>query len=249
LGICDLPVLVKAHTEPVNGVLTISTDGSYTYLPTSNYHGTDSFTYQICDLDGDCSTATVTITVKTVNDLPLAIDDKEDLQVDGVLEGSVGDNDTLSEDGGNEWSLLNSPSNGKIVFNPDGTYIYTPNVSYMGSDSFTYELCDLDGDCSQGMATVTIEDVLSPNQILTPNGDGNNDTFIIQGIELYPVNKVIVYNRWGNIVYQRNNYKNEWDGNSNVNKIGSNSLPIGTYYYLIDYGKDRHKTGFVYLDR
>ncbi|HAH25891.1 MAG TPA: hypothetical protein DCL77_19390, partial [Prolixibacteraceae bacterium] len=242
LGICDLPVFLKAHTEPVNGTLTILSDGSYTYIPAPNYHGMDSFTYQICDANGDCSTASVTITIKSVNDLPLAVSDEENLQVDGTLEGSVGKNDILSGDGENVWNLLNPPSYGIILFNTDGTFSYTPNTNYIGIDSFTYKLCDLDGDCSEEKMTVHIQDVLLPNQILTPNGDGDNDTFIIKGIELYSNNRLTMYNRWGNIVYQRNNYQNEWDGNSNVNRLGSKSLPIGTYYYLIDYGKNRHKT-------
>ena len=248
-GLCNMPVLVKDHTEPVHGNLTITGDGRYTYTPNDHYYGTDTFTYQICDFDGDCSVAKVTITVEDVNDLPLAIDDLENIQLDLVLEATVADNDILSNDGGNVWTLLDLPANGTILFHQDGSYSYTPGKDFLGRDNFTYKLCDVDGDCSEAKVSIIIEDVLSANQILTPNGDAINDTFIILGINFYPENKLTIYNRWGNVVYHKNNYQNEWDGNSNVSKIGANSLPVGTYYYLIDYGKNRHKTGFVYLDK
>ena len=62
-------------TNPANGTLVFNSDGSFTYLPKANYHGTDSFTYQLCDLDTDCDPATVTITVESVDDAPVASDD------------------------------------------------------------------------------------------------------------------------------------------------------------------------------
>jgi gliding motility-associated-like protein len=93
-----------------------------------------------------------------------------------------------------------------------------------------------------------VEDII-PNQIFTPNGDGQNDAYFVKGIEFYPGSRITIFNRWGNKVYQRNGYLNDWDGYSNMDKIGSKPLPVGTYYYLIDYGINRHKTGWVYLER
>ena len=66
-------------------------------------------------------------------------------------------------------------------------------------------------------------DFIIPN-IITPNGDGNNDTFKIKGLENYPGTKVTIFNRWGNEVYRSDNYTNDWDGSQ---------LNEGTYYYLI----------------
>ena len=243
---------VQVTSVPANGFVLVNTNGTVTYTSNENFHGSDTFIYKVCDVDGNCDQATVTITINSVNGLLIANDDIVTINVDGSLNNTVADNDIQSNDGGPEysvWTLVTPPSKGTVFFNPDGSYNYTPDADYLGSDSFTYKLCDGDGNCDEAKVTITIEDILLPNQILTPNGDNTNDTFIILGIDLYPVNKVTVYNRWGNIVYQRYDYQNEWDGNSNVNSIGSKALPIGTYYYLIDYGKNRHKTGFVYLDR
>ncbi|QNK64746.1 DUF11 domain-containing protein [Pedobacter sp. PAMC26386] len=66
-------------------------------------------------------------------------------------------------------------------------------------------------------------DFIIPN-IITPNGDGNNDTFKIKGLENYPGTDVSIFNRWGNEVYRSSGYKNDWDGSQ---------LNEGTYYYLI----------------
>ncbi|MBV7530548.1 gliding motility-associated C-terminal domain-containing protein [Chitinophaga sp. sic0106] len=64
-------------------------------------------------------------------------------------------------------------------------------------------------------------DIFVPNAF-TPNGDGINDRFVILGIDRYPNSQLIVFNRWGNIVYRSNDYRNNWDGSG---------LNEGTYYY------------------
>lgn len=69
-----------------------------------------------------------------------------------------------------------------------------------------------------------ILDIKIPN-IFTPNGDGVNDAFEIRGLEKYVENKLTLVNRWGDLVYQKNNYQNEWDGNS---------LLDGTYFYILE---------------
>ncbi|MCC8424527.1 gliding motility-associated C-terminal domain-containing protein [Mucilaginibacter sp. UR6-11] len=60
--------------------------------------------------------------------------------------------------------------------------------------------------------------------VFTPNGDGVNDTFVIPGLDTYPDNELTIINRWGNTVYKKTNYKNDWDGNGMVE---------GTYFYVL----------------
>lgn len=64
--------------------------------------------------------------------------------------------------------------------------------------------------------------------ILSPNGDGKNDTWIIEDIEKYPENEVSIFDRSGRLVYQTKNYKNDWDGS-----LAGLPLAENTYYYLI----------------
>ena len=72
-------------------------------------------------------------------------------------------------------------------------------------------------------------------QLVTPNGDGKNDTWIINYKSSYPRVKVQIYNRWGNLVYESQPYDDDWDGTSSVqNILGNKELPTGTYFYIID---------------
>ena len=76
---------------------------------------------------------------------------------------------------------------------------------------------------------------------ISPNGDGYNDTFILNG---YNVNTLYIYNRYGKVVYNTNNYNNDWAGQSNEGK----KLPVGTYFYHMIYDDNLQKTGWVYLN-
>ena len=78
---------------------------------------------------------------------------------DTPVSGSVTGNDVLSGDGGNTWSKLTDPANGALVFNADGTYTYTPEAGWSGTDSFTYQICDADDDCDEATVTITVTSV------------------------------------------------------------------------------------------
>ena len=68
------PASVSVVSAPSNGTLTDNGNGSFTYMPDANFNGSDGFTYQVCDADGICDSATVTITVNAVNDAPVCTD-------------------------------------------------------------------------------------------------------------------------------------------------------------------------------
>ncbi|QJB33962.1 DUF11 domain-containing protein [Chitinophaga oryzae] len=91
--------------------------------------------------------------------------------------------------------------------------------------------------------TVSGDDIFIPN-VITPNGDGRNDRFMIIGISRYPNSSLFIYNRWGNQVYQSKNYQNEWDGHG---------LSEGTYYYVLKLrtaeGGERSYKGWIELMR
>ena len=67
----------------------------------------------------------------------------------------------------------------------------------------------------------------------SPNNDDVNDTFMINGLGAYPENVVTVYNRWGNKVFERQNYQSNWDGTWN----GRQLMP-GTYFYVVELNND-----------
>ena len=95
-------------------------------------------------------------------------------------------------------------------------------------------------DCT----TIIIPDAFSPNS------DGKNDLLVIQGLEYYPDNAMLIFNRWGNKVLDRHRYQNDWDGRSEGNMNWGDELPEGTYYYVLDLGNgDEALTGYIYLRR
>lgn len=87
----------------------------------------------------------------------------------------------------------------------------------------------------------------------SPNNDGLNDVFFIECIEDYPYNFLQVFNRWGNKVFQKKGYKNDWTGTvSESSYYGSDmNLPVGTYYFLLDFGDGITpvKSGWLYISR
>lgn len=82
---------------------------------------------------------------------------------------------------------------------------------------------------------------------ITPNGDGRNDRWIIDNVELFPQNKVRIYNRFGNMVFDGENYDNNtvvWEGRN----LSGNELPSGTYFYLFESNSDVEK-GWIELTK
>jgi gliding motility-associated-like protein len=76
---------------------------------------------------------------------------------------------------------------------------------------------------------------------ITPNGDGLNDFFVIHGIEAFPDNTFTVFNRWGNVVYQKDGYANEWNG---INSNGD-ALPDATYFVILEITNGEVLKGYV----
>lgn len=111
------------------------------------------------------------------------------------------------------------------------------------ADSVNIQFLDCDDDPPPAIAE---EEFIVP-EVFTPNGDGKNDLFVIMGLSDKKI-KLTIFNRWGNLVYEKNEYDNSWDGSSNV-KSHSGKLPQGTYFYLVEFPdkpKDVRK-GFIVI--
>ena len=103
------------------------------------------------------------------------------------------------------------------------------------------------GNTSSQTQTVIIGNSIESHGF-SPNEDGINDTWTIDGIKTYPNCKVKVFNRSGHLVYEKVAYKNTWDGYSNT---GSNKkMMSGAYYFIIEFNKNglRPKTGWLYIN-
>jgi VCBS repeat-containing protein len=142
---------------PSHGTLTLNASGSFSYTPTANFSGTDSFTYRANDGTTDSNVATVSITVNSVNDAPVAKNDRYSTDKKttlNVLGAGVLKNDSDPEGSTLTAILVSGVSNGKLKLNDNGSFTYTPDKNFKGKDSFTYRVSD--GTMTSNLATVTI---------------------------------------------------------------------------------------------
>jgi protocatechuate 3,4-dioxygenase beta subunit len=159
------PLTAVVINGPAHGALTLNADGSFTYTPNQGFIGTDSFTY-VCN-DGPLNSNMATVTLRVLA-RPVAHDDHYTGQaghplvvyMPGVLANDY-DPNGLSLTA----ILVSGPAHGTLTLNADGSFTYTPNSGFSGSDSFTYVASD--GVLESDPATVT----------LAVNGSGNLNGF------------------------------------------------------------------------
>jgi len=116
-------------------------------------------------------------------------------------------------------------------------------------DGIIYDDCDNDGwpdylDTDQCNFFI-------PN-ILTPNGDGDNDFFVIPELDKYPNNQLSIYDRLGNLVFQQTSYVNTFDGSANRSSALSTTnsqLPIDTYFYIVEVNGVPFQSGYIFIMR
>lgn len=107
--------------------------------------------------------------------------------------------------------------------------IANPSVDPLTTTIYTVTVTDVNGCKAKDTVVVTVlPDIIFANGI-TPNGDGNNDRWMIDNIQKFPNNVVEIYNRWGELLFHEKGYQNDWDGT-----FKGKPLPVGTYYYLVD---------------
>ncbi|WP_206018233.1 Ig-like domain-containing protein, partial [Pseudoalteromonas sp. Z9A5] len=180
--------------DPINGSVSINTDGTYLYTPNEHFNGTDTFTVKIDDGNGGTSTQTITITVDSVNDAPIAANDgpftvTEDTPVNGnvLTNDSDLEGDTLSVvqfvvDGSatvySAGDTATITGVGELIINADGTFTFTPAADYNGPvPSATYTLSDANGGFDT--AIVSFNDIIAVND--APSTVDNGPILVTEG--------------------------------------------------------------------
>lgn len=146
-------------------------------------------------------------------------------------------NDILT--GGYTMTITTAPTLGTVDSLVNGVLYYSVGVGTQGETELEYEICseECPDACTTATVLITIESdgqlPEEPNTI-TPNGDGLNETLTFNILrnndpELFPDNSIIIFNRWGDIIFEQTPYTNDWDGKSTT----GDELPQGTYYYIL----------------
>ncbi|MEO8732733.1 MAG: gliding motility-associated C-terminal domain-containing protein [Flavobacteriales bacterium] len=145
-------------------------------------------------------------------------------------------------------------SGGQGSLTTEAPYVFT-SAPIFTSQGFLFSVDD-ENHCApqavEGVTPCNFDEPVQVPQSFTPNGDGINDRLIIPGIEGFPSNNIVIFNRWGGQVYKASGYDNVhvfWDGSS-PNALLSGDATTGTYYYVLDLGNGGDAVkGFIYLNR
>ncbi|WP_394750899.1 PKD domain-containing protein [Spongiimicrobium salis] len=125
-----------------------------------------------------------------------------------------------------------------------GEYLNTARLAFV--DQY-----DIDASNNTAQATIDPSCLVFYNEF-SPNGDGVNETFTIDCISRYPNNVLRIYNRWGNLVFEAENYNNDWNGTSTGRATidREDALPVGTYFYILDLGDGSEPiSDWLYINR
>ena len=192
--------------------------GSSTTLTFSPPAGTNSF-YVVVDNGTGCADSD-TVDV-TANPLPNANAGTDATIVIGA-NTTIGGSPTTTTAGATiQWT----PTPGALD-NPNAT---NPVATPSSTTTYTVTITSPQGCVASDSVVVTVLPTIIFPDGISPNADGANDEWIIDGIELFPNCEVEVYNRWGELLFQSVGYKENWDGT-----YKGEPLPVGTYYYVID---------------
>jgi hypothetical protein len=153
---------VTAVTQPTNGTVAITNSGAdVSYTPNANLFGTDTFNYTVNDGNGGTDTGSVTVTVTSVNDDPVANNDSATVNEDSSNNAiNVLTNDTFAPDTGETLSVtaVTDPPSGTAAFTATGV-TYTPDANFFGTDTFDYTVSDGNGGTASATVTVTVKSV------------------------------------------------------------------------------------------
>ncbi|QJX46713.1 tandem-95 repeat protein [Hymenobacter taeanensis] len=171
----------QTRTVANQGTFTVNPQGIVTFVPVNNYAGISTITYTVQDNSGMASNAaSVRVEVENVT---TAYDDSNEVEKNTKIFGNVILNDIDPKNTGFTVTLATNPVHGALILNPDGSYNYTPNTDFIGTDSFVYRACDKTGtpQCSSATVYLNVYDpavqcvaATGPNLLTNPSfTDGN----------------------------------------------------------------------------
>ena len=231
---CETSPEISLMPEPPGGFFTGPVTPSNGFDPASAGPGIHVITYTYTDTKG-CSDSASSST--EVFPLPFPVNAGPDQQL------FLGNSTQLAADpivvGSGSWSV----TQGGGSFADAGDPITTVTDLPEGTTVLTWT--GVNGPCeTSDDVNITLFDFPEERGV-SPNDDGVNDVLILPGLKSFPDTKVRIYTRWGSLVWESDNYNDDWGG---TNQSGE-ALPDDTYFYTIELTDGKQYKGFVFLKR
>jgi gliding motility-associated-like protein len=221
--------------------LMITNNGLLNYKTADGKSGVVTLTVTIKDNGGtanggiDTYSQSFTVTINPLPEVAITTDN-------GKIELSKGETLVLKASGGTTYNwvlaqgIIGNRNTAALTIRPDVTTTYT------------VEAINASGCSALKSITITVKEdfiVVKGTNILSPNGDGKNDRFVIRNIDMYPNNEVKIYDRAGRLLFSKVNYTDQFDGT-----FRGAPLAEDTYYYIVDFGPSKLKLkGFITIVR
>ena len=199
-----------AHTFTITNQLTECSDEIFV---TVNCLRTDGSKVPTTTLGSE---GVITMDTERTALVPEAGEDETVTQMNQSARINVTANDRLADERAT-LKITETPEHGTLTINSDNTVTYEPTEGYCHprqADYFKYEICN-DKGCDEAQVKVIID--CAPIKVysaFSPNNDGMNDYFKVEGLEAYPENELKVFNRFGVLLYEQSDYQNDWNGDS-----------------------------------
>ncbi|WP_102794912.1 Ig-like domain-containing protein [Bowmanella denitrificans] len=167
----DGDVEVMILVDPNYGNLAYDSDKKIlTYTPNEDFFGSDIFNVQLKDMEGNFNTFIIEVEVKAVDDEPKPQAKEVNMTSGNTYQGQLAsqdiDGDTLT------YTLLENTNNGALTLNVNGSYSYTPDTGYSGTDKFTYQVSDSNGNTAQSEVQIRVEKASTPPPASTNSSGG-----------------------------------------------------------------------------
>ncbi|MGE0588313.1 MAG: BspA family leucine-rich repeat surface protein, partial [Cyclobacteriaceae bacterium] len=254
IGSSDV-ITVTIQNNPSKGTATVNNDNSISYTASNGTIGADSFDYEICNQCDLCSSGTISIDIVNATPVFTAPSTTPEAAPGQAIVISIPDvvsdlNDNIDL---NSFSNFSSTANATFSYDAntgDLTLDYTNAAFNSAQDNISFTICDLLNSCTDVTMQIDLNGEITIFNGVSPNGDGMNDFFNIENIQFVePTNNVSIYNRWGDKVFEQENYNSDdpakrFEGKRN----NGTELSSGIYFYKVEFPSGRDElSGYLTL--